>query len=129
MYEGQVTALLGHNGAGKSTTMSILTGLFPPTSGTALVYGYDVCTSIENIRKSLGLCPQHNVLFDNLTVEEHMWFYGKLKGLSKKELQAEVERCFFFCKQEISIRNNNRNITFVGGKYFDNFIKVESQTI
>ncbi|XP_065650437.1 ATP-binding cassette sub-family A member 2 isoform X3 [Hydra vulgaris] len=92
MYEGQVTALLGHNGAGKSTTMSILTGLFPPTSGTALVCGYDIVTNIEKIRKSLGICPQHNVLFDNLTVEEHMWFYGKLKGMSNEKLNAEVER-------------------------------------
>lgn len=93
MYEGQVTALLGHNGAGKSTTMSILTGLFPPTSGTAIVNGHNIRTNIEAVRKSLGLCPQHNVLFDDLTVGEHMWFYGRLKGLEDgKELEAEIQR-------------------------------------
>ena len=92
MFEGQVTALLGHNGAGKSTTMSILTGLFPPTSGTASVNGHDIRTDIEGVRKSLGLCPQHNVLYEYLTVEEHMWFYGKLKGMENKQLQMEIEK-------------------------------------
>jgi len=87
-----VTALLGHNGAGKSTTMSILTGLFPPTSGTAVVNGCDIRTNIEGVRKSLGLCPQHNVLYDYLTVEEHMWFYGRLKGMTKKQLSGEIEK-------------------------------------
>ena len=47
MYEGRITALLGHNGAGKSTTMSMLTGLFPPTSGTALVNGFDIRKDIK----------------------------------------------------------------------------------
>ena len=92
MFENQVTALLGHNGAGKSTTMSVLTGLFPPTSGTAVVYGKDIRVDIKGVRESLGLCPQHNVLFDQLTVAEHMWFYGRLKGLRGKELAAETER-------------------------------------
>ena len=92
MFEGQVTALLGHNGAGKSTTMSILTGLFPPTSGTAVVNGHDIRTDIEGVRMSLGLCPQHNVLYDYLTVEEHMWFYGKLKGMTNKELPHEIKK-------------------------------------
>lgn len=47
MYEGQITALLGHNGAGKSTTMSMLTGLFPATGGTAIVNGFDIRSDIR----------------------------------------------------------------------------------
>ena len=43
---------------------SILTGLFPPTAGTASIYGKDITTDMDSIRESLGLCPQHNVLFD-----------------------------------------------------------------
>jgi ABC-type multidrug transport system ATPase subunit len=43
---------------------SILTGLFPPTEGTAMIYNQDIRTDIDGIRKSLGMCPQHNVLFD-----------------------------------------------------------------
>ena len=64
LYEGQITSFLGHNGAGKTTTMSILTGLFPPTSGTAFIYGNDIRMDMDQIRTSLGMCPQHNVLFD-----------------------------------------------------------------
>lgn len=79
MYKGQITALLGHNGAGKTTTMSILTGLFPPTSGSAHVDGKSILTDMDAIRESLGLCPQHNVLFDRLTVKEHLEFFINLK--------------------------------------------------
>uniref|UniRef100_A0A8V1AE68 P-type phospholipid transporter n=2 Tax=Gallus gallus TaxID=9031 RepID=A0A8V1AE68_CHICK len=91
-YEGQITSFLGHNGAGKTTTMSILTGLLPPTSGTAYILGWDICSDIDSIRKSMGMCPQHNVLFDTLTVEEHIWFYGRLKGLAEEQVQEEMEQ-------------------------------------
>ncbi|XP_030326469.1 phospholipid-transporting ATPase ABCA1 isoform X3 [Strigops habroptila] len=91
-YEGQITSFLGHNGAGKTTTMSILTGLFPPTSGTAFILGKDIRSELSNIRQNLGVCPQHNVLFDLLTVEEHIWFYARLKGLPEKKVKEEVEQ-------------------------------------
>ncbi|ESO83918.1 hypothetical protein LOTGIDRAFT_229502 [Lottia gigantea] len=91
MYEGQITALLGHNGAGKTTTMSMLTGFMPSSSGTALVNGYDIRTDISNVRSSLGLCPQHDILFDNLTVEEHMVFFAKLKGVDSVNVKQEVD--------------------------------------
>ncbi|VDN97259.1 unnamed protein product [Rodentolepis nana] len=89
-YENQVTAFLGHNGAGKTTTISILTGIYAPTAGTALVYGKDINYEMPEIRQHLGLCPQHNVLFDNLTVREHIKFYGYLKGLSKEDVRKEI---------------------------------------
>uniref|UniRef100_A0A8C4TJI6 P-type phospholipid transporter n=1 Tax=Erpetoichthys calabaricus TaxID=27687 RepID=A0A8C4TJI6_ERPCA len=91
-YQGQITSFLGHNGAGKTTTMSILTGLFPPTSGTAYILGKDIRSDLSSIRKNLGVCPQHNVLFDQLTVEEHIWFYARLKGLTEQEVKAEMEQ-------------------------------------
>uniref|UniRef100_A0A8C7NR11 P-type phospholipid transporter n=1 Tax=Oncorhynchus mykiss TaxID=8022 RepID=A0A8C7NR11_ONCMY len=90
-YEGQITSFLGHNGAGKTTTMSILTGLFPPTAGTVYIKGMDIRTDMDIIRKTLGVCPQHNVLFDILTVEEHVWFYGRLKGLLGDEVRKELD--------------------------------------
>ncbi|XP_041914079.1 phospholipid-transporting ATPase ABCA1 isoform X1 [Alosa sapidissima] len=89
-YEGQITSFLGHNGAGKTTTISILTGLFPPSAGTVYVRGMDIRTDMEWIRRTLGVCPQHNVLFDILTVEEHVWFYGRLKGLDNTEVLEET---------------------------------------
>ena len=79
MYKGQITALLGHNGAGKTTTMSILTGLFPPDAGSAHINGLSVMDDIDLIRRNLGICPQHNVLFDRLTVSEHLHFFARLK--------------------------------------------------
>uniref|UniRef100_A0A9J8BN84 P-type phospholipid transporter n=1 Tax=Cyprinus carpio carpio TaxID=630221 RepID=A0A9J8BN84_CYPCA len=90
-YEGQITAFLGHNGAGKTTTMSILTGMFPPTSGTAYIYGKDIRTDMDAIRKSLGMCPQHNIIFHHMTVAEHILFYSLLKGRPLPEAQLEVE--------------------------------------
>ena len=91
MYKGQITALLGHNGAGKTTTMSILTGLLPPTSGTAHVNGFDVTTDIDLVRRSLGICPQYNVLFDRLTVSEHLKFFSLLNGVPYSKMKTDVE--------------------------------------
>uniref|UniRef100_A0A8B9W0A7 P-type phospholipid transporter n=1 Tax=Anas zonorhyncha TaxID=75864 RepID=A0A8B9W0A7_9AVES len=90
-YEGQITAFLGHNGAGKTTTMSILTGLFPPTSGTVLIGGLDIQTHMDSIRQQLGMCPQYNILFNHLTVAEHILFYSQLKGRSRDEAEQELE--------------------------------------
>ncbi|XP_063119240.1 ATP-binding cassette sub-family A member 7 isoform X4 [Rattus norvegicus] len=90
-YEGHITAFLGHNGAGKTTTLSILSGLFPPSSGSASILGHDVQTNMAAIRPHLGICPQYNVLFDMLTVEEHVWFYGRLKGVSAAAIDSEQE--------------------------------------
>ncbi|XP_075994204.1 retinal-specific phospholipid-transporting ATPase ABCA4a [Genypterus blacodes] len=90
-YEGQITAFLGQNGAGKTTTMSILTGMFPPTSGTATIYGKDIRTDMDTIRLSLGLCPQHNILFQHMTVAEHILFYSLMKGRPIAEAEEEVE--------------------------------------
>ena len=53
-------------------------GFLPPTSGTALVNGYDIRSDIENVRSTLGLCPQHDVLFDALTVREHLIFFAEV---------------------------------------------------
>ncbi|XP_013001127.2 phospholipid-transporting ATPase ABCA7 isoform X2 [Cavia porcellus] len=91
-YQGHITAFLGHNGAGKTTTLSILSGLFPPSGGSAFVLGHDVRCSMAAVRPHLGVCPQHNVLFDMLTVEEHVWFYGRLKGLSAAAVGPEQDR-------------------------------------
>ncbi|KAJ1173537.1 hypothetical protein NDU88_005368 [Pleurodeles waltl] len=90
-YEGQITAFLGHNGAGKTTTLSIITGLYPPTHGTVFVRGRDIQTHMDTIRQSLGMCPQHNILFQHLTVAEHILFYAQLKGKSKEQAEKEME--------------------------------------
>nr|XP_021189995.2 phospholipid-transporting ATPase ABCA1 [Helicoverpa armigera]WRX06182.1 ABCA1 [Helicoverpa armigera] len=90
MYENEITVLLGHNGAGKTTTISMLTGMVPPTSGKAFINGYNIVTETGLARKSLGICPQHNVLFPDLTVAEHIIFYSRLKGVPNSKLKEEV---------------------------------------
>nr|KAF6347650.1 ATP binding cassette subfamily A member 7 [Myotis myotis] len=90
-YQSHITAFLGPNGAGKTTTMSILSGLFPPTAGSAYVLGHNVQSGMAAIRPHLGVCPQYNVLFDMLTVDEHIWFYGRLKGLSAAAVGPEQD--------------------------------------
>ncbi|KAG7227448.1 hypothetical protein INR49_005262 [Caranx melampygus] len=91
-HEGHVTSLLGHNGAGKTTTMSLLTGLFAPSSGTIEVYGRDMQTNIDDVRKELGVCMQYDVLFDHMTTKEHLLLYGQLKApqWSRRELHEQV---------------------------------------
>ena len=103
MFEDQITVLLGHNGAGKTTTMSMLTGMISPTSGTALVNGKDIRKDINSVRESIGLCPQHDILFDDLTVREHIEFYSRLKGLHNDDIHKEVIKYVKLLKLEDKI--------------------------
>lgn len=104
MYEDQITVLLGHNGAGKTTTMSMLTGMITPTAGTAKISGYDIRVHMAGVRKSLGLCPQHNIIFDELTVSEHIYFFSKLKGLSSREISKEIDKYVELLELEPKVR-------------------------
>lgn len=91
-YEGHVSSLLGHNGAGKTSTMFVMTGLMAPSGGTVYIKGLDVRTKSKEIRKIISFCPQHNILYDSLSVWQHLLFYGKLKGLKGDELISECNR-------------------------------------
>jgi len=91
LLENQVTCLLGHNGAGKSTTISILTGLIIPSAGECYVYGYKLSEQLASIRKITGICPQQNVLFPSLTVREHLKLFGSIKGVRGKELVEQID--------------------------------------
>ncbi|CAM9360676.1 unnamed protein product [Chrysoparadoxa australica] len=91
-YGNQITALLGHNGAGKTTTISMLTGMIPITSGSALVNGKDAKTQMTEIRQDLGVCPQHDILYEDMTVLEHLRMFAAFKGVPSKEVEAEVEK-------------------------------------
>ncbi len=93
-YEDQVTCLLGHNGAGKTTLISILTGMLPLTSGDATLGA--LCISRKHdmtaLRQSIGFCPQHDVLYAELTVEEHLAFYAAVKGYAGAALEEVVTK-------------------------------------
>ncbi|KAH9679342.1 ABC transporter A family member 1 [Citrus sinensis] len=90
LYENQILALLGHNGAGKSTTISMLVGLIPPTTGDALVFGKNITADMDEIRKGLGVCPQYDILFPELTVREHLEMFAVLKGVKEELLESVV---------------------------------------
>ncbi|KAL3284218.1 hypothetical protein HHI36_018381 [Cryptolaemus montrouzieri] len=113
IFQDQITVLLGHNGAGKTTTMSMLTGMFPPTKGTAVINGYDIRTQIMSVRDSMGLCPQHNVLFDDLTVREHLIFFSRLKGCTGSGVDEEVDK--FLKLLNLEDKADDKSTTLSGG--------------
>jgi ABC-2 type transport system ATP-binding protein len=87
---GEIFGLLGANGSGKTTTIRMLTGLMPPTAGTAEVAGIDVVKEPEAVRRRLGYMSQRYGLYDDLTVEENLRFYAGLYGLVGREGRTRV---------------------------------------
>ena len=88
--DNQITGFLGHNGSGKSTTISLLTGLYNVTGGDAFVYGKSISHDMDAVRKMIGVCPQQNIFWDNLTVEEHMNFISNIRGVKASALSDHV---------------------------------------
>jgi ATP-binding cassette subfamily A (ABC1) protein 3 len=83
--------MLGHNGAGKSSLISILTGLYEPTQGSAEVYGVDMIKDFDKVRSFLGICPQHDVYFDLLTPREHLDIFYDFKGGEQDAAKKKAE--------------------------------------
>ena len=90
--KGEVFGLLGPNGAGKTTIIAMLTGLYPPEGGNAWVGGYDIKNQIDLVHTQMGVCPQFDLLWPDLTVEEHLLFYARIRGIEKKQEKALVEK-------------------------------------
>ena len=90
MQKGKLFALLGHNGAGKTTTIKMVTAQENPSEGDTLIHGLSIATEAHKIRKFLGMCPQHDILYNEFTASEHLWLYGRLKGLPKAMLEKQV---------------------------------------
>ncbi|KAH6941850.1 hypothetical protein HPB50_023656 [Hyalomma asiaticum] len=90
IYRHQITVLTGPAGSGKSTMIKMITGLVPPSSGQIIVDNYDVVLHTEEARERIAYCPADNVLFDELTVEEHLIFFAMLKGLAMSKIRQEI---------------------------------------
>ncbi|MFZ0427898.1 MAG: ABC transporter ATP-binding protein [Acidobacteriota bacterium] len=88
VYAGEVFGFLGSNGAGKSTTIRMLCGLLRPTSGEARVGGFDVYREPERIKQTIGYMSQKFSLYDELSVEENLDFFGGIYGLSPARRRA-----------------------------------------
>ena len=80
---GEIFGLLGHNGAGKTTAVNILTTLLPPSSGTASVAGRDIRTQPAEVRRVIGYLPENVQFYDNLTLEENLMFFAQLSGVQQ----------------------------------------------
>jgi ATP-binding cassette subfamily A (ABC1) protein 3 len=115
MYEGQIFALLGHNGAGKTTTISMLTGMLGPTAGEMTVNKLKFDTDMEEIRQKLGVCPQHDVLFKELTVTEHLYMFARFKGMIDNE---EIKNAVNEKIREVDLeeKKNTKAMNLSGGQ-------------
>ena len=96
LYENQITSLLGPNGSGKTTIFNCLIGIYKQTSGTITMANedgieYDTRHNIDILRKSIGYCPQHDILFDLLTIEEQLQFYASARGFGRNKEQISNE--------------------------------------
>jgi ABC-type multidrug transport system ATPase subunit len=90
--KGEVFGFLGVNGAGKSTTLKMLSGDVIPTSGTAEMGGFDILNEQVAVRRLLGYCPQTNAILPLLTVREHLHLFARIKGVPWREVAAVVAR-------------------------------------
>ncbi len=106
---GKIYGLLGRNGAGKSTTMNILTGYIAPSSGTVQICGHDIFKEANEAKKSIGYLPEIPPLYTDMTVYEYLCFAAELKGFKKKELDETVyevmEKTGIESKEKRLIRN------------------------
>lgn len=89
--KGEIFGFLGANGAGKTTAMQMLIGLISASSGKAQVAGYDIFKDSKEIKKHIGYMSQKFSLYEDLTAEENMRFYGGIYGLSDKEIKSRME--------------------------------------
>lgn len=88
--EGEILGFLGPNAAGKTTTMRIITGFMPPTSGTAKVAGFDVVRDSVEARRRLGYLPEQVPLYDDMTVRDYLAFCAALRGVPKSRIRDRV---------------------------------------
>jgi sodium transport system ATP-binding protein len=94
---GQITALLGANGAGKSTTLNMIAGIMIPTSGSIEIGGLDLMKHNKEIKNKLGYLTSEMALYATLSVKENLELFAQLKGLSKSKTQGRIdELCHLF---------------------------------
>jgi ABC-type lipoprotein export system ATPase subunit len=112
--KGEILALLGPNGAGKTTLVSCVLGLYKLSSGTARINGFDIMHQQDQVYRHVGICPQHEILWPDLTCEEHLLFYARLKGVNSKDERDVVEQCLE--EVELTPERNKLSKTLSGGQ-------------
>jgi ABC-2 type transport system ATP-binding protein len=89
--KGEIFGFLGANGAGKTTAIKILSGLSKPTSGKAIVAGFDVSRYPNKVKRNIGYMSQHFSLYNDMTVKENFRFYGGIYGLSARKIREKTD--------------------------------------
>ena len=87
---GDVIAIEGHNGAGKTTAITALLGAVEPSAGKITVTGHNTQTNLAAARADIGVCPQYDTIFEGLTMKEHLWLVGRLRGLTKRAITQQA---------------------------------------
>jgi len=95
--KGEILGFLGPNAAGKTTTMRILTGFMPPTSGTAKVAGYDILDHSLDVRKRVGYLPETVPLYADMTVDSYLDFSATLRGMDRKRKDKRIDEVMDIC--------------------------------
>ena len=91
VQKGEVLGLLGQNGAGKTTLLNILTGYLAPTSGHALIDGFDSLLNPQEAKRRMGYLPENPPLYDEMTVREYLTFAAELRGVTRRAIPAHVD--------------------------------------
>ena len=94
---GEIVGFLGPNGAGKTTTIRMLTGYIPPTSGTALIGGYDIFLNSLISKQKIGYMPENVPLYDDMRVREYLLFRAELKGLRGQDVRKHMNEALELC--------------------------------
>jgi ABC-2 type transport system ATP-binding protein len=92
--EGEIIGVIGHNGAGKTTLLKLLAGLILPSSGDLCLHGIDVVRNPDQIKELIGYLPEESRLYETMTAEEYLSFFGQIYGLSRQEIATRREALF-----------------------------------
>jgi len=111
--EGEIFGFLGPNGAGKSTTMMILTTLLKPTSGHALISGFDVMSNAKQVRENIGYVQQESTVDEYLTGRENLLLQAKLNHIPKKEINKRIDEVLELI--ELTDKQDQAVVTYSGG--------------
>ncbi len=115
---GEILGFLGPNAAGKTTTMRILTGFVPPTSGSARVAGFDVQDDPIEVKRRIGYLPEHPPLYREMLVRSYLNFVATIRGVARRQINARVGRAIERC-----------GLTDVAGRVIDHLSKGYQQRV
>ncbi len=88
--QGEIYALIGANGSGKTTTINMITGSLYPTSGSIKILGYDVPKQRQAVASQIGVAPQEYAIYNDLTVEQNLWFFAKLYQMKRSQFETRL---------------------------------------